>query len=73
MTNKNNTTLYTGVTSNLYQRVLQHKDKYYSAKLYLKIQSPETRLLGSLSGNWRCYLQGKTNKSRFKTKKIKSD
>lgn len=29
MTNKHNTTLYTGVTSNLYDRVLQHKEKHY--------------------------------------------
>ncbi|MGU3376058.1 GIY-YIG nuclease family protein [Chryseobacterium sp. M5A1_1a] len=30
MTNKNNTTLYTGVTSNLPKRVQQHKESYYS-------------------------------------------
>jgi len=27
LTNKNNTTLYTGVTSNLVQRIYQHKEK----------------------------------------------
>ncbi len=27
ITNKNNTTLYTGVTSNLVQRIYQHKEK----------------------------------------------
>jgi putative endonuclease len=27
LTNKNNTTLYVGVTSNLKQRILQHKEK----------------------------------------------
>jgi putative endonuclease len=30
MTNKNNTTLYTGVTSDLYSRITEHKEKYYS-------------------------------------------
>ena len=30
MSNKNNTTLYTGVTSNLVKRVGQHKSKTYS-------------------------------------------
>jgi len=29
ITNKNNTTLYIGVTSNLPQRILQHKEKTY--------------------------------------------
>jgi len=29
ITNKNNTTLYVGVTSNLVQRIQRHKDKYY--------------------------------------------
>ncbi len=29
ITNKNNTTLYTGVTSNLPERILQHKEKLY--------------------------------------------
>ncbi len=29
LTNKNNTTLYTGVTSELYGRVLEHKEKKY--------------------------------------------
>lgn len=29
MTNKHNTTLYTGVTSNLMKRVLQHKKGFY--------------------------------------------
>jgi len=29
MTNKNNTTLYVGVTSNLKQRIIQHKEKHY--------------------------------------------
>lgn len=30
MTNKNNNVLYTGVTSNLKQRVLRHKEKYFA-------------------------------------------
>ncbi|WP_278378601.1 GIY-YIG nuclease family protein [Chryseobacterium arthrosphaerae] len=30
MTNKNHTTLYTGVTSNLPKRIQQHKESYYS-------------------------------------------
>lgn len=30
MTNKNHTTLYTGVTSTLPKRVQQHKESYYS-------------------------------------------
>lgn len=30
MTNKNHTTLYTGVSSNLPKRVQQHKESYYS-------------------------------------------
>ncbi len=29
LTNKNNTTLYTGVTSNLTNRLLEHRDKKY--------------------------------------------
>jgi putative endonuclease len=29
ITNKNNTTLYVGVTSNLKQRIERHKNKYY--------------------------------------------
>jgi len=29
MTNKNNTVIYTGVTSNLLKRVYQHKTKYF--------------------------------------------
>ena len=29
ITNKNNTTLYVGVTSNLPNRIIQHKEKYY--------------------------------------------
>ena len=29
LTNKNNTTLYVGVTSNLVKRIEQHKTKYY--------------------------------------------
>lgn len=29
LTNKNNTTLYVGVTSNIVQRIQQHKDKKY--------------------------------------------
>ena len=29
LTNKNNTTLYVGVTSNLIKRIHQHKEKYY--------------------------------------------
>ncbi|MCO6148465.1 GIY-YIG nuclease family protein [Flavobacterium sp. NRK1] len=29
LTNYNNTTLYVGVTSNLYERVKQHKQKFY--------------------------------------------
>lgn len=29
LTNKNNTTLYVGVTSNLERRIQQHKTKYY--------------------------------------------
>ncbi len=29
LSNKHNTVLYTGVTSNLYKRILQHKDKFY--------------------------------------------
>ena len=29
LTNKNNTTLYVGVTSSLQERVIQHKEKYY--------------------------------------------
>ena len=29
LTNKNNTTLYIGVTSNLNLRIQQHKEKYY--------------------------------------------
>jgi putative endonuclease len=29
LTNKNNTTLYVGVTSNLVNRIKQHKEKYY--------------------------------------------
>jgi putative endonuclease len=29
ITNKNNTTFYIGVTSNLPQRILQHKEKTY--------------------------------------------
>ncbi len=29
MTNKNNTVIYTGVTSNLLRRVFQHKTKFY--------------------------------------------
>ncbi|WP_282031752.1 GIY-YIG nuclease family protein [Winogradskyella eximia] len=28
LTNKNNTTLYVGVTSNLQQRIIQHKEKH---------------------------------------------
>ncbi|WP_313806983.1 GIY-YIG nuclease family protein [Flavobacterium sp.] len=30
ITNKNNTVLYVGVTSNLIERIRQHKDKQYS-------------------------------------------
>jgi putative endonuclease len=30
ITNKNNTTLYVGVTSNLQQRIQQHKEKYFA-------------------------------------------
>ncbi|WP_136669068.1 GIY-YIG nuclease family protein [Flavobacterium sp. H122] len=30
ITNKNNTTLYTGVTSNLSKRIIEHKTKKYS-------------------------------------------
>ena len=30
MTNKNNTTLYVGVTSNIMQRVKEHKEKKYN-------------------------------------------
>ncbi len=30
LTNKNNTTLYVGVTSILKERIIQHKEKYYS-------------------------------------------
>lgn len=43
MTNKNYTTLYTGVTSNLPKRVQQHKEAYYSQsftsryKLYILV------------------------------------
>lgn len=29
LANKNNTTLYVGVTSNLLKRMIQHKEKYY--------------------------------------------
>lgn len=29
LTNKNNTTLYVGVTSNIINRIQQHKDKFY--------------------------------------------
>lgn len=29
ITNKNHTTLYVGVTSNIVQRILQHKTKFY--------------------------------------------
>ena len=29
ITNKNHTTLYTGVTSDLYSRVIQHREKHY--------------------------------------------
>ncbi len=29
MTNKNKTTLYIGVTSDLYSRIVQHKEHYY--------------------------------------------
>ncbi|MCD4665346.1 MAG: GIY-YIG nuclease family protein [Bacteroidales bacterium] len=31
MTNKNNTVIYTGVTSNLRNRVYEHKEKIYSS------------------------------------------
>ncbi|MEJ5106365.1 GIY-YIG nuclease family protein [Chryseobacterium sp. MYb328] len=43
MTNKNHTTLYTGVTSNLPKRVQQHKEAYYTQsftsryKLYILV------------------------------------
>nr|WP_317043956.1 GIY-YIG nuclease family protein [Chryseobacterium sp. T16E-39] len=36
MTNKNNTTLYTGVTSNLYSRVVKHKEKFYQRSFTAK-------------------------------------
>ncbi|SDJ30186.1 GIY-YIG nuclease family protein [Chryseobacterium jejuense] len=43
MTNKNHTTLYTGIISNLLKRVQQHKEAYYSQsftsryKLYILV------------------------------------
>lgn len=43
MTNKNHTTLYTGVTSNLSKRIQEHKEMYYDQsftskyKLYLLV------------------------------------
>ena len=36
ITNKNNTTLYTGVTSNLPQRILQHRNKEYAKSFSTK-------------------------------------
>lgn len=36
MTNKNNTTLYTGVTSDLPKRIQQHKENYYQQNFTAK-------------------------------------
>jgi putative endonuclease len=36
ITNKNNTTLYIGVTSNLPQRILEHKEKRYQSSFSAK-------------------------------------
>ncbi|MBT2416250.1 GIY-YIG nuclease family protein [Chryseobacterium sp. ISL-6] len=36
MTNKNDTTLYTGVTSDLYSRILKHKEKLYQLSFTAK-------------------------------------
>lgn len=66
MTNKNYTTLYTGVTSNLPKRIQQHKEAYYSQSFTSRYKL-YTCVLGGLSGNRRCYCQGKTNKSMIKT------
>jgi putative endonuclease len=38
VTNKNCTTLYTGVTSDLFSRVHQHKNTFFSKELYGEIQ-----------------------------------
>lgn len=38
MTNKNKTTLYTGVTSNLIQRVQEHRNKFYPKSFTAKYQ-----------------------------------
>jgi len=36
LTNKNNTSLYTGVTSNLINRLIEHKDKKYARSFSAK-------------------------------------
>ncbi|MEZ5199501.1 MAG: GIY-YIG nuclease family protein [Bacteroidales bacterium] len=38
LTNKSNNVLYTGVTSNLYNRIYQHKNKEHPKKFYGSVQ-----------------------------------
>jgi len=56
MTNKNHTTLYTGVTSNLPKRVQQHKESYYSQSftsrynLYILVYWESFQEIGDATG-----------------------
>jgi len=64
MTNKSNTVVYTGVTGNLFERVLQHKNKlvYYEEFEYIYDAISREKQLKNWKRSWKIDLIKSVNK-----------
>ena len=69
LTNRNHTTLYVGVTSQLVKRVVKHRNKYYPKSFSARYNVNILVYYECFDTKWRRPLQGKNNSKQDREKR----